>query len=309
MLVADDLELDAVEVEFVAALAAALPVRVLRRALPPSLRPASFRGRLAARGVAEVDWSETPLAPLAPPPRRRRSLACARGSSREPRERARDGRRRGRARHRTRRGGRGAGDRPTAAARGGPRRALRGHGRRPPAARDLRAALHGPSLPPRHSAPPAPLAAAALRPRGALAAAALPLPRAGAAGGDGVPDLRARAVRRAPRTRRAASPRALGPDEPRGRHRLRPQPLDPRPARVGRGRARGRGGGEGPRAPRATAAPRGRRGGAAARRRARSAGRSTASPARRPGRSGSRGCAPSSTSGSAPSATARRCSR
>jgi hypothetical protein len=68
VLVADDLELDLVEIEFVAALAAVLPVRVLRRALPPSLRPASFRGRLAARGVAEVDWSDTPLAPLAPPP-------------------------------------------------------------------------------------------------------------------------------------------------------------------------------------------------------------------------------------------------
>ncbi|HYN05109.1 MAG TPA: PD-(D/E)XK nuclease family protein [Vicinamibacteria bacterium] len=68
VLVADDLELDVVEAEFVAALAAALPVRVLRRALPPSLRPASFRGRLATRGVAEVDWSDTPLAPLAPPP-------------------------------------------------------------------------------------------------------------------------------------------------------------------------------------------------------------------------------------------------
>ena len=67
VVVADDLELDPVEVEFVVALAAALPVRVLRRALPPSLRPASFRGRLAARGVAEADWSDTPLAPLAPP--------------------------------------------------------------------------------------------------------------------------------------------------------------------------------------------------------------------------------------------------
>jgi RecB family exonuclease len=66
VIVADDLELDPVEVEFVAALAAAFPVRVLRRALPASLRPASFRGRLAARGVAEVSWSETPLAPLAP---------------------------------------------------------------------------------------------------------------------------------------------------------------------------------------------------------------------------------------------------
>jgi len=66
VIVADDLELDPVEADFVAALAAAFPVRVLRRALPPSLRPASFRGRLAARGVAEVPWSETPLAPLAP---------------------------------------------------------------------------------------------------------------------------------------------------------------------------------------------------------------------------------------------------
>jgi hypothetical protein len=67
VVVADDLELDPAESEFVAALAEALPVRVLRRPLPPSLRPASFRGRLAARGVAEADWSETPLAPLAAP--------------------------------------------------------------------------------------------------------------------------------------------------------------------------------------------------------------------------------------------------
>ena len=67
VLVVDDLELDPVAVEFVAALAVARPVRVLRRALPASLRPASFRGVLAGRGVAEVDWSATPLAPLAPP--------------------------------------------------------------------------------------------------------------------------------------------------------------------------------------------------------------------------------------------------
>ncbi|HEX9189526.1 MAG TPA: PD-(D/E)XK nuclease family protein, partial [Vicinamibacteria bacterium] len=67
VLVADDLELDPAELELVAALAAAFPVRVLRRPLPPSLRPLSFRGRLAARGVAEADWSETALAPLAPP--------------------------------------------------------------------------------------------------------------------------------------------------------------------------------------------------------------------------------------------------
>ena len=67
VLVTDDLELDPAEVELVVALAAAFPVRILRRPLPASLRPASFRGRLAARGVAEADWSETLLAPLAPP--------------------------------------------------------------------------------------------------------------------------------------------------------------------------------------------------------------------------------------------------
>jgi RecB family exonuclease len=68
VIVVDDLELDPVEAEFVAALAAVHPVRVLRRALPPSLRGASFRGRLAGSGVAEVDWSASPLAPVAPPP-------------------------------------------------------------------------------------------------------------------------------------------------------------------------------------------------------------------------------------------------
>ncbi|HXK12554.1 MAG TPA: PD-(D/E)XK nuclease family protein [Vicinamibacteria bacterium] len=67
IVVADDLELDRAEAEFVAALAAAFPVRVLRRPLPPSLRPDSFRSRLASRGVAEAEWSETPLAALGPP--------------------------------------------------------------------------------------------------------------------------------------------------------------------------------------------------------------------------------------------------
>jgi RecB family exonuclease len=67
VLLADDLELDPVEGEFVAALARLLPVRVLRRALAPSLRPFSSRARLAARGVPEVDWADTPLGPLAPP--------------------------------------------------------------------------------------------------------------------------------------------------------------------------------------------------------------------------------------------------
>ena len=67
VLVADDLELDPNEAEMVAALAAVRPTRVLRRALPPSLRPSAFRAVMAGRGVSEVAWSETPLAPLAPP--------------------------------------------------------------------------------------------------------------------------------------------------------------------------------------------------------------------------------------------------
>jgi RecB family exonuclease len=67
VLLCDDLELDPVELEFLAALARVLPVRTLRRVLPPSLRPSSPRAHLAARGVAEVDWARTPLAPLAAP--------------------------------------------------------------------------------------------------------------------------------------------------------------------------------------------------------------------------------------------------
>jgi RecB family exonuclease len=67
VIVVDDLELEPVELEFVAALAEALPVRVLRRALPASLRAGAPRTRLAARGVAEAAWEQTPLAPLTPP--------------------------------------------------------------------------------------------------------------------------------------------------------------------------------------------------------------------------------------------------
>ncbi|MGE5125404.1 MAG: PD-(D/E)XK nuclease family protein, partial [Betaproteobacteria bacterium] len=66
VLVADDLELDPAEAEFVAELAALRPVRVLRRALPASLRPGAFRSLMATRGVTEADWADTPLAPLAP---------------------------------------------------------------------------------------------------------------------------------------------------------------------------------------------------------------------------------------------------
>ncbi len=66
VLMLDDLELDGMETEFVEALAAHYPVRLLRRDLPPSLHSHSLRGALAARGVAEVDWTNTPFAAVAP---------------------------------------------------------------------------------------------------------------------------------------------------------------------------------------------------------------------------------------------------
>jgi RecB family exonuclease len=68
ILVADDLELDPVEREFVAALARLRPVRLLRRDTPASLRPTSFRAWAVRHGVEEVEASATPLGPLAPPP-------------------------------------------------------------------------------------------------------------------------------------------------------------------------------------------------------------------------------------------------
>jgi RecB family exonuclease len=67
VLLADDLELDPAEADLVAALAAARPVRVLRRALPPALRPGAMRAALEPSGVVETDWAPTALAPLAPP--------------------------------------------------------------------------------------------------------------------------------------------------------------------------------------------------------------------------------------------------
>ena len=246
VLVADDLELDPVEAEFVAALAAALPVRVLRRALPPSLRPASFRGRLAARGVAEVDWSDTPLAPLAPPPPPASLAAPARGPLRgEPRGRAR--------------GDDGAVELVTAPGEAAEVRAI--------ARRLLREAARGVSFEEMGVVLPRPETYAPLF-TDLLSRLGIPhrlhpsLPlRFGRAarsllllfrcrglerpGGDGVPDLRARAVRAscsAPTCRLA--PRAGTRLSREAGHRLRPQPLDPRPARVGRGRARGRRAGE-----------------------------------------------------------------
>ena len=66
ILLVDDIELEPDELALLAALAEVRPVRVLRRPLPPSLRPGSLRAELAARGVPEVEWAETPLAALAP---------------------------------------------------------------------------------------------------------------------------------------------------------------------------------------------------------------------------------------------------
>ena len=77
VLIADDLELEPDEVELIGALAARFPVRVLRRALPPSLRLHSFRGRLAANGVGEVDWADTPLAAAARSEERRVGKECS----------------------------------------------------------------------------------------------------------------------------------------------------------------------------------------------------------------------------------------
>ena len=80
VLVVEDLELDPVERDFVEALARAVPVRLLRRDLPPSLRGASFRAWAGRQGIEEVELASTPLGPLAPPPppeglrRLRRSL-------------------------------------------------------------------------------------------------------------------------------------------------------------------------------------------------------------------------------------------
>ena len=66
VLIVDDLELEPDEMEFVEALGACFPMRILRRALPPGLRIHSLRGRLAECGVHEVDWSDTPLSMAAP---------------------------------------------------------------------------------------------------------------------------------------------------------------------------------------------------------------------------------------------------
>lgn len=68
VLIVEDLELDAVERGLVDGLASRFPVSQLKRDRPPALRSAGFAGWAAARGIREVGWEDTVLAPLAPPP-------------------------------------------------------------------------------------------------------------------------------------------------------------------------------------------------------------------------------------------------
>jgi RecB family exonuclease len=68
LLLVEDVLAGPLERGFLAALARALPVRVLGRPLPPALRPSSFRAWALGAGLREARWSETVLAPLAPPP-------------------------------------------------------------------------------------------------------------------------------------------------------------------------------------------------------------------------------------------------
>ncbi len=67
-LVADDLELAPLERELLAALARRIPVRRLTRTRPAALRTGSYAAWAEGRGIGEVSWGETVLAPLAPPP-------------------------------------------------------------------------------------------------------------------------------------------------------------------------------------------------------------------------------------------------
>jgi putative RecB family exonuclease len=66
VLIVEDLELDPLEKEFLAALAKALPVRLLEAGHPPSLAGSSFASWAAEHGVRTARWGETLLAPLAP---------------------------------------------------------------------------------------------------------------------------------------------------------------------------------------------------------------------------------------------------
>src|SRR5258707_346973 len=68
ILMADDLELDAVERRLLAALAARFPVRRIGRVRPPAIQASGFAGWAAVNGIREVEWKETELAAIAPSP-------------------------------------------------------------------------------------------------------------------------------------------------------------------------------------------------------------------------------------------------
>ena len=66
-LVVGDPELDPLERELVGALARVIPVRAIAEPPPPALAGGSFSTWAASSGVSLVSWSDSPLAPVAPP--------------------------------------------------------------------------------------------------------------------------------------------------------------------------------------------------------------------------------------------------
>jgi RecB family exonuclease len=66
ILIVEDMELDEREKEFLSALVRRCSVKRLRRDVPPSLEPSSFRAWAKEQGIVEVAWAETVLAPIAP---------------------------------------------------------------------------------------------------------------------------------------------------------------------------------------------------------------------------------------------------
>jgi len=68
VVVADDLETDPLEREFLAALARHVPTRFIARDRPRALAFTSFAAWGTSHGITPAGWSETVLAPLAPPP-------------------------------------------------------------------------------------------------------------------------------------------------------------------------------------------------------------------------------------------------
>jgi ATP-dependent helicase/nuclease subunit B len=67
IVVVEDVEAGPLEQGFLAALALAVPVKILRRPIPPALLTSSFRAWAPGAGIRESSWSECLLAPLAAP--------------------------------------------------------------------------------------------------------------------------------------------------------------------------------------------------------------------------------------------------